>query len=296
MTSKKDANRPRLGRGLAALLGEAPEAPTATTSHATRGVTTVPIEMLEPGPFQPRQDMEPAALAELAESIRTRGILQPILARPDPAREGHYQIIAGERRWRASQLAGLHDVPVHIRTLDDSDAMAAALVENLQRADLNAIEEAEGLQRLVADYRLTQEELATAIGKSRPHVANMLRLLNLPPSIRTHVRRGELSAGHARALLAHPDPAAAAKVVLAQGLNVRQTEALAAKPAHTAAPRPAKTPEADTRSPEIGALERDLSQKLGMKVQVAFDGKGGSIRFQYRSLDQLDNLLARLNR
>jgi len=294
MVAKKDAQRPRLGRGLAALLGEEPSAP-ATAPSPSRAVTSLPIEMLAPGPFQPRQDMAPEALAELAESIRVRGILQPILARPDPAHEGHYQIIAGERRWRAAQMAGLHDVPVHIRALDDSDAMAAALVENLQRADLNAMEEAEGLQRLLSDYRLTQEELAGAIGKSRPHVTNMLRLLNLPPAVRTQVRKGDLTAGHARALLAHPDPVAAARQVLSQGLNVRQTEALAAKPARAAAPGKPAAPE-DDRSPEIAALERELAQKLGMKVQVSFDGKGGSIRFAYRSLDQLDALLARLNR
>ncbi|GBQ63186.1 chromosome partitioning protein ParB [Ameyamaea chiangmaiensis NBRC 103196] len=288
MASKKDAPRPRLGRGLAALLGD--DAPKARSAE---GVASLPIEFLVPGPFQPRQDMEPGPLSELAESIRVRGILQPILARPDPAQDGRYQIIAGERRWRAAQMAGLHDVPVHVRALDDSDAMAAALVENLQRADLNAIEEAEGLQRLSADYRLTQEELARAVGKSRPHVANMLRLLNLPPPVRTHVRRGELSAGHARALLAHPDPVAAARTVLTQGLNVRQTEALAGK-----ATKPVSTVEKprDPRSPEIGALERELGLKLGMPVQITFDGKGGSLRILYRSLDQFDSLLARLNR
>lgn len=181
------------------------------------------VDLLAPGPFQPRVDMDEGRLNELADSIRSRGVLQPILVRPDPDQKGRYQIIAGERRWRASQRAGLHEVPVHVRLLDDADAMAAALVENLQRADLNAIEEAEGLQRLLTDYALTQEELAGAVGKSRPHIGNILRLLNLPEAVRQKVRDGLLSAGHARALLAHPDPCAAADIVIARGsMCVRQ--------------------------------------------------------------------------
>lgn len=190
------------------------------------GVSSLPVEALVPGPFQPRQDMQPEALEELAQSIRERGILQPILVRPDPDQPGQYQIIAGERRWRAAQLAQCHDVPVHVRDLDEADAMAAALVENLQRADLNPVEEAEGLNRLQEDYNLTQEDLAKAIGKSRPHVANMLRLLRLPEAVRTELKTGNLSAGHARALLSHPNPVAAAAEVISRGLSVRQTEAL----------------------------------------------------------------------
>lgn len=295
MKTRKDAARPRLGRGLAALLGEQvnmlPAAP-AVEGRRSGGeiISSLPVDVLEPSPFQPRQQMEPGALDELASSIRVRGVLQPILVRPHPQRNGVYQIIAGERRWRASQIAGLHDVPVHIRALDDGDAMAAALVENLQRADLNAIEEAEGLQRLLDDYELTQDELASAIGKSRPHVANMVRLLQLPPPVRDAVRHRGLSAGHARALLAHADPVAALKVVLGQGLNVRQTEALAKQHERKAAATREKV-EKSARNPEITSLERELTARLGVKVQITFDGKGGSIKIDYRSLKQFDGLL-----
>lgn len=294
MKPKKDAARPRLGRGLAALLGDQVNmlnpAPGLEPRKNMDGGSVLPVDVLEPGPFQPRQHMAPEALEELADSIRTRGILQPILVRPHPDRPNMFQIIAGERRWRAAQLASLHEVPVHIRALDDGDAMAAALVENLQRADLNAIEEAEGLQRLLDDYELTQDELASAIGKSRPHVANMVRLLQLPPPVRDAVRHRGLSAGHARALLAHADPVAALKVVLGQGLNVRQTEALAKQHERKVAATREKA-EKSARNPEITSLERELTARLGVKVQITFDGKGGSIKIDYRSLEQFDGLL-----
>lgn len=296
MSTNKTPSRPRLGRGLAALLGDQPPAAAAGPQpQAKGGISSLPIESLEPSPFQPRQVMEPQALAELAESIRSRGVLQPLLARPHPEKPGTYQIIGGERRWRASQQAGLHEIPVLVRDLNDSDAMAAALVENLQRADLNPMEEAEGFSRLIEDYRLTQEELAQAIGKSRPHITNTLRLLRLPSALRQDVTQGKLSAGHARALLGHPDPVAAARDVIARDLSVRQTEALVQKANKAPATDPAK-PVRERRDPEISMLERDLSAKLGLQVQVQFDGKGGSIRFSYRTLDQLDSLLALLNR
>ncbi|MDE2201063.1 MAG: ParB/RepB/Spo0J family partition protein, partial [Rhodospirillales bacterium] len=209
--------------------------------------------------------------------------------RPAPGKAGRYQIIAGERRWRAAQAAGLHEVPALVRDLSDSDAMAAGLVENLQRQDLNAIEEAEGYRRLVDEFTMTQEALAAAVGKSRSHVANMMRLLNLPPAVQAEVKGGALSAGHARALLAHPEPAKAALAVIAGGLSVRQTEALATrKPASPAAERP--------KDPETAALERDLSERLGLKVEISFNGSGGSLRILYRSLDQLDGVLALLGR
>jgi len=297
---KKKEPPSRLGRGLAALLGEAPPSMGDRPLAASASVHSLPVEALEPGPFQPRQIMEPEALGELAASIRTRGILQPILARPHPDTPGVYQIIGGERRWRAAQLAGLHEVPVHIRALDDGDAMAAALVENLQRQDLNAIEEAEGLQRLIGDYGLSHDELAGAIGKSRSHVTNTVRLLQLPQTVRREVQNGALSAGHARALLGHPDPAKGALVVIAQRLSVRQTEALAQQ--HLTASRPvppASRPGADEtqrKDPEIAALERTLREKLGLRTQVLFDGKGGSLRIHYDNLDQLDGVLALLNR
>ncbi|MBO1324421.1 ParB/RepB/Spo0J family partition protein [Acetobacter sp. TBRC 12305] len=301
-SARKNATRPRLGRGLAALLGDAAvsSAPAATPSptqgHGAGGAgSTLPIEALVPGPFQPRQDMAPDALEELAESIRQRGILQPILVRPDPETPGQYQIIAGERRWRAAQLAQCHTVPVHVRDLSEADAMAAALVENLQRADLNPIEEAEGFNRLLEDYNLTQEELAKAIGKSRPHVANMLRLLRLPASVRAEVKKGALSAGHARALLSHPDPISAAVEVLLKGLSVRQTEALVQKATEQQGTQPAPPAKKSRQDPEIAALERDLGDRLGLRVAVRFDGrKGGSLEIHYKSLDQLDAVLALL--
>ncbi len=278
---------PRLGRGLAALLGDAASPPVGTPSAA--GVNTMPVEHLTPGPFQPRDALDPADLQDLADSIRARGVLQPLLARPHPTERDRYQIIAGERRWRAAQLAGLHNVPVLVRVLTDIEAMAAALVENLQRADLNAIEEAEGYQRLVDEFKMTQETLAEAVGKSRSHVANTLRLRNLPARVQSEVRKGALTAGHARALLSHTDPEKAALAVIAGGLNVRQTEALSQRKSGSE-----KIPRA--RDPETAALEQSLSETLGLKVEISFDGRGGTLRVQYRSLDQLDGLIALLQR
>ena len=289
------STQPRLGRGLAALMGDTgPERPSATPGAPALGtVQSLSIDTLEPGPFQPRRSMAPGAMDELVESIKARGILQPILARRDPANPNRYQIIAGERRWRAAQSAGLHDVPVLLRDLSDRDAMAASLVENLQRQDLNAIEEAEGYQRLLQEFGLTQEQLGAAVGKSRSHIANTIRLLQLPSAVLTEVQNGRLSAGHARALLAHANPEQAARQVLAEGLNVRQTEALTT---NTRPEKPRSTESGKPRDPETEALERDLSEKLGLKVQIAFDGHGGSVRISYRSLDQLDGLIAILSR
>lgn len=274
---------PRLGRGLASIIPDRVSAETAPPS-------LLPIDRLEPGPFQPRTTMDEAALAELADSIRQRGVLQPILARPHPEAHGRFQIIAGERRWRAAQRAGLHELPALVRTLSDSDALAAALVENLQRQDLNPIEEAEGFRRLTEEFGLTQEQLGDAVGKSRSHVANVLRLLHLPSAVQAALRKGELSAGHARALLGHPDPEKAALAVISRGLNVRQTEALARQPRD---PAPAAI---RTANPETEALQRDLSERLGLRVEIAFNGSGGQMRIHYRSLDQLDGLIALLSR
>ncbi|MBB3172268.1 ParB family chromosome partitioning protein [Endobacter medicaginis] len=293
MSEKKPA--PRLGRGLAALLGEQgrPERPGDDLS-------VLPVDLLAPGPFQPRKTIDDEALSELAASIRAQGVLQPILVRPDPARPGQFQIIAGERRWRAAQAAGLHQIPAHIRRLDDTSAMAAALIENMQRQDLNPIEEAEGLQRLTTDFELTQEKLADAIGKSRSHVANTLRLLALPEAVRHDVRSGQLTAGHARALLAHPDPARGALKVLAERLTVRQTEALAQAEATGERLDPERRYRDDAssrpppRDPEIKALERELRAQLGLDIGITFNGRGGSVRIGYRNLDQLDGILALL--
>ena len=225
------------------------------------------------------------ALDELASSIRTHGVLQPILVRASPGDPAHYQIIAGERRWRAAQKAGLREVPVHIRELTDADALAAALIENLQRQDLNAIEEAEGLRRLGDDFGLTQEAIATSVGKSRSHVANTLRLLSLPISVQHDVRRGALSAGHARALIAHPNPAQAALMVVARGLNVRQTEALLKADA-----KPPRHAQRSTSDLDTKALERELTAHLGLRTTVEFDGSRGQVCIRYGSLDQLEGL------
>jgi ParB family chromosome partitioning protein len=285
--STKDAPR-RLGRGLAALLGDA----AAPTSVAAPGVTQLPVDVLEPSPYQPRMAMDETALRELADSIAQRGILQPLLVRPNPDVPERYQIIAGERRWRAAQLASLHEVPVLVRPLSNADAMAAGLVENLQREDLNPVEEAEGYRRLIEEFRMTQEVLGEALGKSRTHVTNSLRVLKLPERVLTHVREGRLSMGHARALLMHPDPIQGAKVIMEKELSVRQTEELVGnlnKPQ-----KPAKPADERTDS-EVDSLARNLAEKLGLKVRISFNGKGGTVALNYASLDQLDALLALLN-
>lgn len=296
----KKASSQRLGRGLAALLGD--QAPQLARAGAApqqgENVANQPgilaVDLLAPSPFQPRRAMNKDRLEELADSIRSRGVIQPILVRPNPEKSGYYQIIAGERRWRASQMAGLHEVPVYIRQLDDTDAMAAAMVENLQRSDLNPVEEALGLQRLVQDYSLTQEELAGAVGKSRSHITNTIRLLNLPATVLDCLREGGLSAGHARALLGHPDPALGMKVVLEKGLNVRQTEDMVAR--LNKAGDDISKKENRAPAPEITRLEEDLSTHLGLKTQIRFNGKSGSLKINYSSLEQFEELMERLKR
>lgn len=276
----------RLGMGLSALMGE-PAASAPTPSGAPR---SLPIEALEPSPFQARSAPDPAALAELAASIREHGILQPILVRPKPGAAGKFQILGGERRWRAAQQAKLHEVPVVIRDLDDRAAMAAGLVENLQREDLNALEEAEGYARLISEFGLKQDGLGQAVGKSRSHVANTLRLLNLPPRVREMLRGGALSAGHARALLGAQDPERLAGVVVVRGLSVRQTEALAASAPRDPTARRGAKQDADT-----AALERRLTERLGLKVAIRASGAGGQVTIAYRDLDQLDGVLRLLD-
>jgi ParB family chromosome partitioning protein len=272
---------PRLGRGLSALIPDAPATEDGTT------LRTLPIEVLEPGPFQPRGGMDKASLEELASSIREHGILQPILARPKPGQDNRYEIIGGERRWRAAQAAQLHEVPVLVRELGDREAMAVGLVENLQRQDLNAIEEAEGYRRLLDEFGLTQDALGQAVGKSRSHVANTLRLLTLPGTVRDLVANGALSAGHARALVGTKDPGRLASQIIARSLNVRQAEALAAAENRPRQPGTGRT----DRDPDLAALERDLTERLGLVVSVRPQGKGGEVVIRYRDLDQLDGLI-----
>lgn len=264
---------PRLGKGLSALLGDA----TAASQDSAR---TLPIASLRPGPFQARGPMDQGALEELAASIRRHGVLQPILVRP--AADGTFEIIGGERRWRAAQAAQLHEVPVLVRDFDDGEAMAAGLVENLQREDLNALEEAEGYQRLIDQFGLTQLALSEAVGKSRPHISNTLRLLGLPERVRELVRDGALSAGHARAVMGAADPVAAALHIVDRGLNVRQAELLASRPTATR-DRPS--------DPETRTMERELSEHLGLQVSLQHNGKSGQLTLRYRNLDQLEGLI-----
>ncbi len=281
----------RLGRGLAALLGDA----AAPTSVAAPGVQALGVAALEPSPFQPRRHMDDAALQELADSISQRGILQPLLVRPKPGAEGEYQIIAGERRWRAAQRAQLHEVPVLVRELSDTDAMAAGLVENLQREDLNAVEEAMGYQRLLEEFKLTQDKLGEAIGKSRAHISHMLRMLKLPERVLTMVREGELSAGHARALIVSDHPLAVANRIVKEKLSVRQAEDLVAKESRHLPDSVVGKPPPRRADPETEALAQALSERLGLKVKVTFNGKGGTVMMNYKNLDQLDEVLRLLN-
>jgi ParB family chromosome partitioning protein len=286
MSTTRKAPPSRLGRGLSALI---PDGPAPTAEQAA--LRTLPVEALEPGPFQPRGGMDKASLDDLAASIREHGILQPILARPKPGAAGVYEIIGGERRWRAAQAAQLHEVPVVIRDLGDREAMAAGLVENLQRQDLNIMEEAEGYRRLLDEFGLTQESLGQAVGKSRSHVANTLRLLVLPPEVRDLVANGILSAGHARTLVTAADPGRLAAQIVARGLNVRQAEALAASQSR---PKGA-APERPGRDADVAALERDLTERLGLRISIRHQGKGGEVVIRYRDLDQLDGLVRLLS-
>ncbi len=289
--------RTGLGRGLAALFGEDTE--DYASLDKVRSAKTVPVEQLHPNQFQPRQIFNPEPMETLAASIAASGILQPILVRRHPSKPAEFEIVAGERRWRAAQMAKLHEVPVVIRDLSDAQALEFALVENVQRQDLSPIEEAEGYFRLIEGFKHTQEALAQVIGKSRSHIANTLRLLNLPDPVQDMVAEGKLSAGHARALLGAEDPLALAKAVIAKGLNVRQTESLVqnarARPPATGRPAKPKPAPARPKDADTLALERDLTALLGLKVTIEFEGKGGLLTIQYQTLEQLDDVLHRLN-
>ena len=290
--------RPKnLGRGLAALFGE--ESADYAELDKARPAKAVPIEFLRPGKYQPRQRFDQSQIQSLVDSIKEKGILQPILVRRLANEPNAYEIVAGERRWRAAQLAQLHEVPVNIRELSDRDALEIALVENIQRENLNAIEEADGYRRLMEEFKHTQEDLAKAVGKSRSHVANLLRLLSLPEGIRLLVESGELSAGHARALIGIEDAEALAKQAVAEDLSVRQIEELAKaerrKSAGKSEGEGAKKKSAP-RDANIIALERDLTNLLGLKVGISFDGKGGVLSVHYKTLDQLDDVLRRMGK
>jgi ParB family transcriptional regulator, chromosome partitioning protein len=276
---------PRLGRGLAALFGDMPTRTGSDT--ASDDIRRLPIDLLDPNPFQPRMNFDEEMLRDLAESIRTQGVLQPILVRPHPDVPARYQIIAGERRWRAAGISGLHEIPVVCRELTDMESAAAALIENLQRENLNPIEEAEGYQRLIQKFGLTHEALGTAVSKSRGHVGNIVRLLTLPESVRDEVRKGALSLGHARAMLTLPDAARIVPEVLKKGLSVRQTERLVQRLLSDKAPAKA--------APDNAHVERDLAAQIGYRVKVsASPGGDGSLTIWFNDLFQLDDLIARL--
>jgi ParB family transcriptional regulator, chromosome partitioning protein len=283
----EDGKRRNLGRGLSALFGE--ESDDLAAADRQRVGKSVPIGFLRVGKFQPRHRFDDDALRALADSIREKGVLQPLLVRRHPDGAHSYEIIAGERRWRAAQLAQLHEVPVIVKELDDRAALEIALVENIQRADLTVLEEAEGYRRLMAEFGHTQEALAAAVGKSRSHVANMMRLLALPEPVKQLLDSGALSAGHARALLNAADPAGMAREIVRRGLNVRQAELLA-KGAKTARHKAPAVKDADT-----AALERDLTNLLGLKVAISFAGRGGALTIHYRTLEQLDDVIRRLH-
>lgn len=287
----EDPSRRRLGRGLAALIGEM-DRPAQPEQQAVHADGKVPIEFLSPNPRNPRRQFGDAELTDLAQSIREHGIVQPVVARPSPSQAGQYEIIAGERRWRAAQRAGLAEIPVIVRDVSDRTALELAIIENVQRADLNAVEEALGYQNLIDEHGYTQADLGQVIGKSRSHVANTLRLLKLPDVIRDMLVDGTLSAGHARTLVTAQDPVALAKRIVEGGLSVRQAETLAQAPAGEAvARRPAAPAEKDA---DTLALEKLLCDATGMSVTIAHKGSGGEIRVAYRTLEQLDDLCRRL--
>lgn len=277
-----------LGRGLSALFADEQE--DAAAVERLRPTRTLPIEQLRPGKFQPRRNFDPEEMKPLVESVREKGVLQPLLVRRVDGEEG-YEIIAGERRWRAAQAAKLHEVPVVVREFSDREALEVALVENVQRQDLTPLEEAEGYRRLIDEFGHTQEDLAQAVGKSRSHIANMLRLLSLPDEVKELVETRALSAGHARALIGAENPLALAKQIVEKGLTVRDAETLAseAKGKAKSGGRAKNGKDADTK-----ALEHDLSQLLGLKVTLDVHGQGGTISIHYRTLEQLDDVLRRL--
>ena len=292
------ANTPKrqrgLGRGLSALMADIEQTvgDTGPSSSERRSDLLVPIENVHPNPDQPRRHFDVDELNDLAGSIRSKGIIQPLVVRAHPEKTGEYEIVAGERRWRASQLAQLHELPIVVREFSDLDVLEIAIIENIQRADLNPIEEAIGYRQLMDKFGHTQEQMAEALGKSRPHIANVLRLQALPKDVQAFVINGSLSSGHARALITAPNASDFARVVVARGLSVRQTEKLVKEPKAPSKDRmPRSAKDADTR-----ALEGDLSAALKMAVSITHNPgqEGGSITIRYKNLEQLDELCRHL--
>ncbi|MFY9288252.1 MAG: ParB/RepB/Spo0J family partition protein [Alphaproteobacteria bacterium] len=301
MSQTKPMTKPApLGRGLSALFGDAdasyqpkPIQPKAAVAPAQneRGLRTMPLAWLQPGSYQPRRHFDEDAIKGLAQSIQERGILEPLLVRSVPNAKDAFEIIAGERRWRAAQIAGLHEVPVVVREITDREALEFGLIENIQRQDLSPLEESEGYQRLIDEFNYTQENLAKIVGKSRPHITNMLRLLTLPAAVKQMIEMGDLTLGHARALITCKDPVALAKEIARKGLNVRQAESLANQSKGKVT---AKRSENTTESSDVVALEKELERVIGLKVKVKTEGKAGSLTLFYKDLDQLDDIIKKL--
>ncbi|MDJ0857498.1 MAG: ParB/RepB/Spo0J family partition protein [Dinoroseobacter sp.] len=301
MSDKKSKDRKGLGRGLSALMADVDISATDVTGAAqieVKPATEVPIEMLRANPDQPRRSFGEEDLDNLTASISEKGILQPLIVRPDPEITEGFQIVAGERRWRAAQRARLHTVPVLIRELSDTEVLEVAIIENIQRADLNPVEEASGYKQLMDQFGHTQERLAQALGKSRSHIANMMRLLGLPSSVLAFLQSGELSMGHARALITSENPEDLAKKVVIQGLSVRETERLAKGGAGSQGPTAPKDTARSEKDADTRALEADLSATLGMKVSIdhSASGTNGKLSIDYKDFDQLDSLCRLLSR
>jgi ParB family transcriptional regulator, chromosome partitioning protein len=284
-----------LGRGLSALLGDTAAVGAREGSPSSETPQQLPLDRLHPNPDQPRRHFGESELAELAESIREHGVLQPILVRPAPGASGDYQIVAGERRWRAARQAGLQFAPVLVRTLDDAEVAEIAIIENVQRADLSPLEEAQGYRSLMERFGRTQDAIAKTVGKSRSHVANALRLLHLPTGVREHLAAGRLSAGHARAIAAAPDPERLARHIVDGELSVREAEALARRSQSTSSDTQGATRVARAKDADTEALEQDLSNVLGAAVEIRDRSGVGELRIRYASLEQLDALCQRLS-
>lgn len=281
----------RLGKGLSALMGDDLPVLNASMDHMEKkfdSIVMVLLDLLSPSPFQPRRVFDESALGDLVESIREKGVLQPLLVRPNPKQEGAYEIIAGERRFRASKKAGLAQVPVIIKNFDDKTALEVALIENLQREDLNAIEEADAYVRLMKEFQYTQEELARVVGKSRSYVANMMRLLELPESVKKMLAQKQITVGHARSLLSVDHPEKVAKEIVKKGLSVRETEQMVATPKEVKKAQPA------AQDAEVANLEKDLSEMLGVQVSIKWNGSKGCMTIKYDSLSKLDTILQKL--
>jgi len=292
----EDSTRSRLGRGLAALIGEMA---AETSVERPRGQRRLPTSALQPNARNPRRAFPAAELDELAASLRERGIIQPIIARPVRGSTEAYEIIAGERRWRAAQRAGLHEVPVVIIEATDAEALQLAIIENVQRTDLNALEEADGYRALMEEFGNSQDEIAKIVGKSRSHVANTLRLLKLPETVKSYISSGQLSAGHARMLVGQLNAEKLAEDIVARGLNVRQVEAMARDVAEKSGKKQAHARAAHrgaVKNANLTALEKRLSDGLGLAVSIDEGKRGGVLSIRYRNLDQLDDVLRRLEK